>query len=61
MSILGLVLVLVIVGVVMYYVPMDARLKTIIVVVLALVVGAWLLDYFGLWSSLRGSGAHRLR
>lgn len=61
MSILGLVLVLVIVGVVLYYMPMDGRIKTIIVIVLALVVGAWMLDYFGLWASLRGSWTHRLR
>ena len=37
MSIVGLILVLVIAGVVLAYVPMDARIKTIIIVVLALV------------------------
>lgn len=56
MSIIGLILLIVIVGVVLYYVPMDARLKTVIVVVLALVAGAWLLSYFGLWGHLAGTG-----
>jgi hypothetical protein len=54
MSIIGLVLVLVLVGVALAYIPMDARIKTIIIVVLALVTVGWLLSYFGLWGYLQG-------
>ena len=58
MSIIGLVLVLVLVGVALAYIPMDARIKTIVIVVLALVTVGWLLSYFGLWGSL-SSGRHK--
>ena len=62
MSIIGLILLLIVAGVVLYYVPMDARLKTVIIVVLAFVAGAWLLSYFGVWGYLGGGpGPHRLR
>jgi hypothetical protein len=54
MSIIGLVLVLVLVGVALAYIPMDARIKTIIIVVLALVTVGWLMSYFGLWGYLQG-------
>ena len=60
MSIIGLVLVLILAGVVLAYVPMDGRIKTIIVVVLALVTVGWLLSYFGLWGYLQ-AGPHRTR
>ena len=60
MSIIGLVLVLILAGVVLAYVPMDGRIKTIIVVVLALVTVGWLLSYFGLWGYLQ-AGPHRVR
>jgi hypothetical protein len=60
MSIVGLILVLVIAGVVLAYVPMDARIKTIIIVVLALVTCGWLMSYFGLWGYLQ-AGPHRVR
>ena len=54
MSIIGLILVLILAGVGLYYIPMDRRIKTIIVVVLALVTVGWLLSYFGLWGYLQG-------
>jgi hypothetical protein len=60
MSIIGLVLVLVLVGVALTYIPMDARIRTIIIVVLALVTVGWLLSYFGLWGYLQG-GPRRVR
>jgi hypothetical protein len=60
MSIVGLILVLVIAGVVLAYVPMDGRVKTIIIVVLALVTCGWLMNYFGLWGYLQ-AGPHRGR
>lgn len=60
MSLLGLLLVLIIVGVCLYllnlYVPMAAPVKTIINVVVVLVVIVWLLSAFGLLEpgALRG-------
>jgi len=59
MSIIGLVLVLVLVGMALAYIPMDARIKTIIIVVLALVTVGWLMSYFGLWGSV-SSGRNRV-
>jgi hypothetical protein len=59
MSIIGLILVLIIAGVVLAYVPMDGRVKTIIIVVLALVTCGWLMSYFGLWGYLQ-AGPHRV-
>ena len=63
MSIVGLILLLILAGVVLYYVPMDPRLKTIIIVVLALVTVGWLMSWFGLWGYLLEAGphSHRLR
>lgn len=60
MSIIGLILLIVIVGVVLYYVPMDARLKTIIIVIMALVAGAWLLSAFGVLGSISGARPPRV-
>jgi hypothetical protein len=55
MSIVGLLVLLVVVGVCLYlvnqYVPMAAPIKTIINVVVVLVVVVWLLNAFGLLDS----------
>lgn len=52
MSIIGLLIVLVVVGVALYllntYVPMAAPVKTILNVVVVLVLIVWLLSAFGL-------------
>jgi uncharacterized protein YhhL (DUF1145 family) len=52
MSLLGLLIVLVVVGVALYlvntYVPMAPPIKTILNVVIVLVVVIWLLQSFGL-------------
>jgi hypothetical protein len=61
MSIVGLVLVLILVGVVLAYVPMDGRIRTIIIVVLALVTVGWLMSWFGLWGYLQAGPGHRMR
>ena len=61
MSIIGLILVLILAGVVLAYVPMDGRIKTIIIVVLALVTVGWLLAYFNLWGYLQAGPRHFLR
>jgi hypothetical protein len=57
MSLIGLVLTLVVVGVLLYllnnYVPMDHKIKTIINVVVVIVVILWLLQSFGVLGSLR--------
>jgi nitrate reductase NapE component len=52
MTIIGLIVVLVIVGVLLYLlntvIPMDAKIKTIINVIVVLAVCLWLLEAFGL-------------
>jgi hypothetical protein len=57
MSLIGLVLTLVIVGVLLWlinnYVPMDSKIKTIVNVVVVIVVVIWLLQAFGVVGSLR--------
>jgi uncharacterized membrane protein len=57
MSLIGLILTLVVVGVLLWlvnnYVPMDAKIKTIINVVVVIVVVIWLLQAFGVLGSLR--------
>jgi bacteriorhodopsin len=62
MSLIGLVITLVVVGVLLWllnnYVPMDSKIKTIINVVVVIVVVLWLLQAFGVLGSL---GNIRLR
>ncbi len=57
MSLIGLVLTLVVVGILLWlvnnYVPMDSKIKTIINVVVVIVVVVWLLQAFGVLGSLR--------
>jgi hypothetical protein len=57
MSLIGLVLILVVVGVLLWllnnYVPMDAKIKRIVNVVVVIVVIIWLLQAFGLLGSLQ--------
>jgi hypothetical protein len=57
MSLIGLVLTLVIVGVLLWlinnYVPMDSKIKTIVNVVVVVVVVIWVLQAFGILGSLR--------
>jgi hypothetical protein len=56
-SLIGVVLTLVVVGVLLWllnnYVPMDGKIKSIINVVVVIVVVIWLLQAFGLLGSLR--------
>ena len=40
---------LVIVGVALYFLPMDSRVKSVIYAILGLFVFVWLLQAFGLW------------
>ncbi len=57
MSLVGLILTLVVVGVLLWllnnYVPMDGKIKKIINVVVVIVVVIWLLQAFGLLGSLQ--------
>jgi len=57
MSLIGLVLTLVVVGVLLWllntYVPMDAKIKSIINIVVVIVVIIWLLQAFGVLGSLQ--------
>lgn len=56
MSLIGLVVVLIVVGVLLYLIntiiPMDAKIKTIINILVVLVVCLWLLQAFGLIGSI---------
>ena len=57
MSLIGLILTLVVVGVLLWllnnYVPMDSKIKTIVNVVVVVVVVIWVLQAFGILGSLR--------
>jgi hypothetical protein len=57
MSLIGLVITLVVVGVLLWllntYVPMDAKIKSIINVLVVVVVVIWLLQAFGILGSLQ--------
>jgi hypothetical protein len=57
MSLIGLILTLVVVGVLLWllnnYVPMDSKIKTIINAVVVIVVVIWLLQVFGVLGALR--------
>ena len=57
MSLVGVVLTLVVVGVLLWllnnYVPMDSKIKTIINAVVVIVVVVWLLQAFGVLGPLR--------
>lgn len=57
MSLIGLVLTLVVVGVLLWllnnYIPMDGKIKRILNVVVVIVVVIWLLRAFGLIGSLQ--------
>ena len=56
MSLISLVVILIFVGVLLYlvnrYIPMDAKIKTIINVVVIVVVCIWLLRVFGILPDL---------
>jgi hypothetical protein len=57
MSLIGLVITLVVVGVLLWlinnYVPMDGKIKRIVNVVVVIVVVVWLLQALGLLGSLQ--------
>jgi hypothetical protein len=56
MSLIGLVIVLVVVGVLLWaantYIPMDQKIKTIMNIVVVIAVVLWLLSAFGVLGSL---------
>jgi hypothetical protein len=56
MDLISLIVILVVVGVILYlvntYVPMDAKIKNILNIVVLIVVCLWLLQVFGLLSGL---------
>lgn len=56
MSLIGLILALCVIGIILYlintYIPMDAKIKNILNIVVLIVVVLWLLSVFGLLSEL---------
>jgi hypothetical protein len=61
MSLIGLIITLVVVGVILWlvnsYIPMDATIKKILNIVVVIAVVLWLLNAFGL---LTGLGDYRI-
>lgn len=57
MPILTIILILVAVGVILWlinsYVPMDAKIKRILNIVVVIIVVIWLLSVFGVWGSMK--------
>jgi len=58
MSLISLVITLIVVGVLLWlvnnYIPMDAKIKNILNIVVVVAVVVWLLNMLGLMDSLRG-------
>lgn len=56
MSLLGIILVLVLIGVALYlinaFIPMDGKIKNILNIVVVIVVVLWLLKVFGLLDAI---------
>lgn len=56
MSLIGLIVVLVVVGLILYlvnnYIPMDSKIKMILNVIIVIAVVLWLLSAFGLLAGL---------
>lgn len=63
MSLVGLLILLVVIGVALFlvntYVPMAAPIKTIVNVVVVLILVIWLLSFFGLLDGGGRWGGHR--
>lgn len=58
MSLISVVVVLIVVGVILWlvnnYIPMDAKIKSILNVVVLIVVAIWLLQAFGILGDIKG-------
>jgi len=65
MSVLGLILVLVLVGVLLWainsYIPMDPKIKSILNVVVVIIVVFWLLNVFGVLGGLSSARVPRIK
>lgn len=65
MSLIGLVITLIVIGVLLWlvnsYIPMDAKIKTILNIVVVIIVVVWLLSVFGLLTGLDAVRVPRAR
>lgn len=65
MSLLGLIFTLVVVGIILWlvntYIPMDAKIKSILNIVVVIIVILWLLAAFGIISSLNSVRVPQVR
>jgi hypothetical protein len=65
MGLLGLIITLIAIGVLLWlvnaYVPMDAKIKYILNIVVVICVVLWLLNVFGVFAYLGSPGIPRLR
>jgi hypothetical protein len=50
MSLLTLIVLLIIIGVILAIVPMEARVKQIVIAIICIAVVLWLLQALGIWS-----------
>lgn len=59
MSLLGIILVLIVIGVLLWlvnaYIPMEPNIKRILNIVVILILIIWLLKVTGIWASLAGA------
>lgn len=64
MSLIQIVITLIVVGVLLWlvnsYIPMDAKIKQILNVVVIICIVLWLLSAFGVFGYLGGVGTHQL-
>lgn len=62
---LGLVITIIVVGILLWlvnsYIPMDAKIKQILNIVVAICVVLWLLSVFGVFGYLNGPAVPHLR
>ena len=65
MSLIGVVLTLVVVGVLLWllnnYIPMDGKIKQILNIVVVIFVVVWLLNVFGFFGALSGARVPTIR
>ena len=64
MSIIGLIITLVVIGVILWlvntYIPMDPKIKNILNIVVIIIVVLWLLSLFVNFGSLGNIGTHKI-
>jgi hypothetical protein len=55
MSITTLILLLLVIGILLYFLPLDAKIKQLIIILVVLGVVCWILNAFGVFKKLSSS------